>query len=246
MKQIGILGYGEVGKAIAKVYEQFPNEYKLFIRDFDRDDFKELPELDVLNVCIPYFSKDMFEGSLGLAIEDTIPELIIIHSTVPVGTSEEFKAAHSPVRGVHPNLFEGIKTFVKYVGAADDYVGAEATKHLQELGLNVKRVKNSKTTELMKLLDTTYYGVCIEYHRFAKELCDKEDVDFEEVMTSANNTYNEGYTRLGKQNVVRPVLYPPTDMIGGHCVEQNSLLLQKQYGTNILYSMRARTSYATS
>jgi len=40
-----------------------------------------------------------------------------------------------------------------------------------------------------------------------------------------NKQYNDGYTKLGKSNVVRPVLTPPSGKIGGHCVSQNFELL---------------------
>ena len=45
-------------------------------------------------------------------------------------------------------------------------------------------------------------------------------------MTKFNHTYNEGYKKLGKTYVVRPVLYP-TDKIGGHCIIPNAKLLPR-------------------
>ena len=45
---IGILGFGEVGKAIAKFYQE-PK-----IKDLDRDD--GLKGVEVLHVCIPWNS----------------------------------------------------------------------------------------------------------------------------------------------------------------------------------------------
>lgn len=241
MMTIGFLGYGEIGKAISKVYEQFPNDYEIFVRDLNKDEFEAVSTLDVLNVCIPFVSDLQFLTAVRAAIKNTAPTLVIIHATVPVGTTDKIEnAVHSPVRGVHPNLFAGVCTFEKFVGSINPTIAIQAATHLQQLGLKVTILKNAKATELLKLLDTTYYGVCIEYHRFAKELCDKEDVPFNEVMTLANITYNEGYTKLDKSNVVRPVLYPPEGQLGGHCVEPNSLLLEKQYGTNILQHMRER------
>jgi hypothetical protein len=41
---------------------------------------------------------------------------------------------HSPVRGVHPYLYEGIKTFVKYIGADNKEAGNMADTHLKGLG----------------------------------------------------------------------------------------------------------------
>ena len=42
-----------------------------------------------------------------------------------------------------------------------------------------------------------------------------------QVYTWANETYNQGYKELGKENVIRPVLFPPKGEIGGHCVVPN-------------------------
>ena len=63
---------------------------------------------------------------------------------------------HSPVRGVHPYLFEGLKTFVKYVGAEDKKAGEMAKKHFESLGIKTKLVYPAKTSELAKLFCTTY------------------------------------------------------------------------------------------
>jgi len=51
------------------------------------------------------------------------------------------------------------------------------------------------------------------------------DLQYDEVYTHPNNTYNEGYEELGMPNVRRPVLYPPEGKIGGHCIAPNFELL---------------------
>ena len=146
---------------------------------------------------------------------------------MPVGTTEKFghKFLHSPVRGVHPNLYEGLKTFVKFIGG-DTQLAEAYSGHLKTLGIETYICKDAKTTELSKLADTTYYGLCIAFTSDMKKLCDEHDLDFMDVMTKFNHTYNEGYVKLGKPNVTRPVLYP-TDKIGGHCVIPNAKLLPK-------------------
>jgi len=50
--KIGILGYGEIGKAIARFYKN------PVIKDLNRDN--GLNEVDVLHICIPY--NDRFVG----------------------------------------------------------------------------------------------------------------------------------------------------------------------------------------
>jgi UDP-N-acetyl-D-mannosaminuronate dehydrogenase len=80
---------------------------------------------------------------------------------------------------------------------------------------------------LGKLLDTSYYGICIAWHGEMKKFCDKANVDFNEVVVDFNETYNDGYKKLGKLNVIRPVLYPPQNGIGGHCLISNAKILSK-------------------
>lgn len=233
--RIGLLGYGEIGQAIHKVYKNWNVNHALLIKDLVRND--GLTDIDILNVAIPYNeSFDFLEEVCKVSIESSA-KMIIVHSTVAVGTVRKLKeklksnvvVAHSPCRGVHPNLYEGIMTFIKFIGSPSNDDALATEKHLNSLGIKTHVCKNSETTELAKLLDTSYYGVCIAYHGEAEKACDKFDADFEDVMTFYNKTYNDGYTELKKTNVVRPILTPPKNGIGGHCVVQNAELLKKQF-----------------
>jgi len=224
--KIGILGYGEIGQAIARFYKN-PK-----IKDLNRDD--DLVGVDILHICIPW-SKN-FVKIVKKEIKKIKPRLTIIHSTVAPGTTKKIGGlvVHSPVRGVHPHLFEGIKTFVKYIGADNKKAAQLAQKHLESLGIKTKVFYPSITTEIGKLLDTTYYGLCIAWHGEMKKLCDKYKIDFEKTVTDFNKTYNEGYKKLGKPNVVRPVLYPPVKGIGGHCIIPNAKILKKYFKSPVL------------
>ena len=227
--KIGIVGYGQVGQAVAKLYSETDTTKtwfsfdKILIHDPYQGMMDDISDVDILNVCIPY-TKDFVSVVSDLP---TANWYTVIHSTVPVGTTEKFghKFLHSPVRGVHPNLYEGLKTFVKFIGGDEELVQAYSGL-LKTLGIETHICKDAKTTELSKLADTTYYGLCIAFTSDMKKLCDEYDLDFMEVMTKYNNTYNEGYKKLGKPNVVRPVLYP-TDKIGGHCIIPNAKLLPR-------------------
>lgn len=226
-QKIGVLGYGEIGQAIAKFYKN------PLIRDLNINTFEE--NLDVLHVCLPYLKN--FQKIVSDNITKYKPKLVIIHSTIGLGSTlslyKKFgNVVHSPVRGVHPNLYKGIKTFVKYIGADDKRLGLKAAKHLESLGIKkIKVLESSKTSELGKLLDTTYYGVCIAFHDYANKICAKQKINFSDVMTDFNKTYNEGYKKLGMANVIRPVLFPPKNSkIGGHCVVPNAEILKSLFG----------------
>lgn len=228
--KIGILGYGEIGQAIAKFYRDPA------VKDLTRDD--GLASLDVLHVCIPWSEK--FIPIVAKEIKKSNAALTIVHSTVAPGTVKKLgqvsgsPVVHSPVRGVHPRLHEGIKTFVKYIGADDKKSAEMAEEHLRSLKIKTKTFFPSATTELGKLLDTTYYGLAIAWHGEMKKITDKLGVDFADAITDFNTTYNEGYRKLGKHHVVRPVLSAPDRHIGGHCVVPNAKLLKKYFDSKAI------------
>jgi len=226
--KIGILGYGQVGQAIAKFYK------KPKIKDLNRND--GLKGVEILHVCLPW--TENFIGIVKKEIKKIKPKLTIVHSTVAPKTTKKIggMVVHSPIRGVHPHLYKGIRTFIKYIGADNKKAGEMAKRHLENLGTKTKVFYPSVTTELGKLLDTSYYGLVIAWHGEMKKICDKLGVNFEEAVTDFNKTYNEGYKKLGKLNVVRPVLYPPqkTTGITGHCVVPNAQILKKYFKSQAL------------
>ena len=211
-----IIGSGEVGRSLFNVLKL---HYDVFLRD-KNDDLSG--KFDVIHICYPY-NKNFTKISKSYILKYK-PDLIIIHSTVPVGITKKISltAVHSPIRGLHPNLEKGIKTFVKYFGGKK---AKEAAKIFSNMGIKTQHFAKSETTELLKILDTTYYGWNIIFAKEVKRICDKLKLNFDDVYTIANKDYNNGYIKLGKSNVVRPVLKPIPGKIGGHCVVQNCDLL---------------------
>lgn len=208
-----IIGYGQIGKSLHKVIG------KAMWRDIDGGTWNSEP-VDVAHICIPYEGNGEFEKTVK-ATKD-LSKLVIVHSTVPVGTCDALRVVHSPIRGVHPHLEEGIRTFVKYFGGE----GAEkAARIFLDLGIDVKVFKDAKTTEAIKLWDTTQYGRLIMLEKEIYAWCQEHGVNFKDVYTRANQDYNEGYIALGKPNVVRPYLKHVEGPIGGHCVVPNAKLL---------------------
>jgi len=225
---VGILGYGEVGQAIAKFYPKS----KLRIKDLKRKE--DLKGVEVLHICLPW-SKDFIKISKRV-ISEIKPKLTIIHSTIAVGTTKKIgrMVVHSPIRGIHPHLYRGIKTFVKYIGADNRKAGEIAKKHLESLGIKTELFMPSTTTEALKLWDTAQYALMILLNKEIKKWCDKEGLDFKAIYTEANKTYNEGYQKLGKPEVVRPYLKYMPGKIGGHCIIPNCYLLNSKITKLIL------------
>jgi hypothetical protein len=210
-----IVGHGEVGKAIHKVLGK-----ALWI-DRNGGTWKK-EKVDAIHICIPWsrsFINDVYSYKL-------YAPLVIVHSTVPVGVCDMLEVVHSPIRGIHPKLEKGIRTFVKYFGGKNAQWGAEIFKRL---GIKTVIFREAKTTEALKLWDTTMYGIMILIEKEIYKWCKENNLNYEEVYRQANKDYNEGYTKLGKSEVVRPYLKQYDGKIGGHCIIPNAKLLGKTY-----------------
>ena len=222
---IGIIGTGDVGKAIKKIVEK---KYHVFTKD-RKNDYIKLQRIDILHICIPYSEK--FISIVVKMIKHYTPTLTIIESTVAPGcTRKIYKKTkrlicHSPIRGGHPNLYKSIQTFIKYIGPTSKESGGEAQSYYKSLGLQTEVFANAETTEIAKLMDTTYYGWNIIFQKEMEKLCSKKNIAFQDAYTKWNQTYNKGYTKLKMPHVVRPVLKNIEGKIGGHCIISNCQIL---------------------
>jgi len=215
-----IIGAGEVGISLFNVLVPHYTETKVV--DKNGIDLVYDTDFDIMHVCFPY-SEEFLEQVQKYKFK-FLPKHIVIHSTVPVGTSKALGAIHSPIRGLHPNLESGIKTFPKFLAGEGS---SQVADYFRRAGLKVVLFDDSRTTEALKLFDTEYYRTCIEFAHRVKKFCDKEGLNFSEVYTIPNITYNEGYTALGHPEYVRPVLQPIMKEIGGHCLLPNQKLIAK-------------------
>lgn len=210
-----VLGLGEVGTAIQKVINA--DGYDPRLPKITHDG-----EYDVLHVCFPFSAT--FETEVAEYRKHLKASLVIVHSTVPIGTCERIDAVHSPIRGVHPNLEAGIRTFVKFFGGPR---AEEAAQYFSAVGVKTLCTPLAKNTEAMKLWDTEQYREAIKLEKRIHERCDIEGLDFDIVYTLANATYNEGYELLGMPAYKKYVLKHVEGPIGGHCLEPNHKLLWK-------------------
>src|SRR5690554_2082143 len=205
-----VLGAGQVGTAVAEVLSDVG---EVALRDVDPTDDRA----DVLHVCIPWSSG--FADAVKGAVTRHRAELVVVHSTVPVGTCDANGWVHSPVRGRHPNLVGGLRKFVKHFGGLGAH---EAALHWP----GWSRVHTfARDTEAGKIWELIQYGVQIRVEKAIHAWCAENNVDFDIVYTEFADTYNDGYTQLGEYDFVRPVLKHMPGPIGGHCVVQNASMI---------------------
>lgn len=216
-----IIGMGEIGSALSLALVPY---YDVYTINSKNTTYNDLDNIDVMHIAFPY--TDEFENEVSRYQDLYNPRYTVIHSTVPVGISRKLNALHSPVRGKHPDLYESMIVFEKMLGGEDS---DEIADYFRHVGMKVLVFRKQESTELAKLIDTLYYGVCIEYAKDVEKLCKEFDVPFSEVYVLANKTYNEGYQKMGYNEYTRPVLQPLQKKIGGHCVLQNTYLLKSKF-----------------
>ncbi len=231
-KAAGILGYGEIGKAVAKINKEAG--YIIYIRELEYDEIKG-KKIDFLHVNIPEKNNKEFINLVAVNIKELNPKLTIINSSVSPGTTKKIYKltnsliVHSPVIGVHPHLYESIKNiFPKIIGPTSKKSLEKAKKHFKILGLKTEIYKSSDESESAKLLDLVYYAWNIIFCKWVKEFCDKKDLNFDDIYTRHNKIYNEGYKSL-RPNVTRPILKPIPGVIGGHCTMPDTIIFDKYY-----------------
>jgi len=207
-----VIGLGEVGNVLRKMLE---------CNGYDTNGKGKLRKCEHLHICIPYSGK--FIKIVKKYRDLTEAKVVIIHSTVPIGTTKQIeRAVHSPIRGVHGNMQEGIMTFVKYFGGKN---AVEAARPFAVLGIKIKTFDQSETTEALKLWSTAQYGFMIMLQKEIYKWCEQNDLNYEDIYRTANEDYNKGCVKLGMKEVVRPWLKQMDGKIGGHCVIPNAKLL---------------------
>jgi hypothetical protein len=239
------VGHGEIGSAVHSVVAESKEASSLLVVDppagypLDEESFAKS---DIVHVSIPFTAA--FPAVAGkyfsMLQKDT---LVVIHSTLPVGETRKLQAkfpglclVHSPVRGVHPNLHDSLKTFVKYFGATTRSAAERAAKHMGECGMPVKVLDTCENTEMIKLLSTTYYAKAVAFYKHTLKLVEdinkdhpEYGINFEDVLLHATEDYNKGYIAMGMPHVCRPELKVDHSEIGGHCLGPNAMLLWKDF-----------------
>lgn len=221
-----VLGLGEVGRPLAEI-----------LADAHRVEGIDLPPRDVdgrvgiLHVCYPGEVPD-FIGVTAAYVGRYRPEIVVINSTVPVGTTRAVQAVvdvpvvHSPVRGKHVRMVEEIRKYRKFIGGADKTVTAKVSEHFEAAGLETRVLSTPEATELAKLTETTYFGLLIAFAQDVERMARQQGVAYEEVITF--------YEEIG---YLPPVKFFP-GVIGGHCVMPNISLLQKTFSSELLQAIQ--------
>ena len=215
MKKVGIVGYGYVGKAMA---EFFSNHYKVKVYDpaytpGDIDvDFcdidpheniafvhkEEINDCDYGIICVPTPPGDDNECDTSL-VEDIVSwietPLILIKSTVSVGTTERLKQAYEKRVVFSPeycgessywtpyDFHTDVKCtpFFTFGGDRKD-TSAFVDLYMPVVGpTKTYRQTTSQAAEMAKYMENVFYASKIVFCYEMSEICDAMQIDYNEV-----------------------------------------------------------------
>src|SRR5690606_16058511 len=131
------------------------------------------------------------------------PRFVVVHSTVLPGTCDAHGWVYSPVRGRHPRMEEGIRTFVKHFGGED---ARRVTQEFAKANITVTIHPRAVDLEVAKLVELAQFGVEVRMMHQVKSICDTYGADFWTVYQDFGRTYNAGYDELGFERFHKPVL----------------------------------------
>lgn len=165
--------------------------------------------------------------------------LVIIESTVPPETGmkiikplleesglkcgEDFMLAYSPERALPNNTLYEMTNNVRIVGGYDEKsanLAASLYSHITKG--NIIKVKDITSAEMVKLMENTYRDVNIALSNEFALICEKINVDANEVINAAN--YHP-----------RVNIHTPGAGVGGHCIPVDPYFLielAKEYNLN--------------
>ena len=222
-----ILGMGEVGETLFDLL--IDRKFDCIGIDLDDSKCKNYTENEIienpqyLHVCLPGELEKFTDIVIEWVNKIKNIQVAVIHSTVKPGTTKTIQEKSSipilfsPVRGVHRRFLNDIKKYTKFISFDGTEINSKIKKDLENRFEKVDWMSTTKTAELAKILvDTTYYGWLINYAQITKMICEKENVDFDEMWKFAD----EIHENLGN----RPKMFP--GIIGGHCVIPNLNLVK--------------------
>jgi UDP-N-acetyl-D-mannosaminuronic acid dehydrogenase len=156
--------------------------------------------------------------------------LIILRSTVPVGTSrnvvlpllekqsglkagKDFPFAFAPERTIEGNAILELETNPQIIGGFDEKSVSLTSDLFRKLTPTVINVSSLEAAEMIKILDNTYRDIRFAYANEVAMVCEKLNLDATELINAANTHYP-------RNNI--PV---PSPGVGGACLSKDPYIL---------------------
>lgn len=237
-KTVLAIGLGEIGLPLSKLIEEAG--YITYKKDMAPLELS--CKIDFMTISIPFKDKKSFIAVVSEYVSRYLPTLVVINSTTLPGTCQLLASihkdtmfVHSPTMGRHRKdapamMLEDIKAYSKFIGADSDEAYNQAREFFNSIGLQSKRMSTTVTSELAKLLETTYSGILIGWAQESDTICNRYEVDLKETL----QMIEEANQRI---EFKRPTNIFP-GFIGGHCIMPNIDLLLQEVKSDYLEAIK--------
>lgn len=228
-----IIGFGEIGKAIGNLLSHFTEELYIYDITYPKPIYP-YPQVDFIHICFPYdkdFIPQVVKYARKYSREETI---IIIHSTVKPLTSETLQyelncpVVYSPVRGMHPNMTDGLIKFEKFFSILtpihfNHFNFKKVEKLFEQMKLKpIGKIEKARSLEFAKLINTNYHFLLIAFWQEVIRLCKKHDLNIDTIRDFIATTAEKN-----KDRIVLPYVQGVGNKPGDHCLEPNARILSE-------------------
>lgn len=194
-----VVGVGEIGRPILDLLRL--RNFKVSGYDPNISEFSATPieeKYDMIHICVPYLDQKQFDGIVKPYT--FLTDVVVIHSTVSVGTSKRLGAIYSPIRGVHHDMLNCLKSFTKYYAHHEDLLEFE------------KRFPKCIRVDDHDKLERTKHVLVA---RYAAEMA------LDRYFQKHYPYYRELTFELNEKYGILPIYYNDMKEFGGHCIKPN-------------------------
>ena len=228
-----LIGFGEVGQALHQVLGERREFYIVDPAKGYQPEAGDSTEVQWAHVAIPY--TDAFRPVVIEMIRKWKPEVTVLHSTLPVGTTRQLdkdqdyqtRLVYSPVRGRHPNLARYLRDFPKWYST--DYSGEmdeRVTAYFAAAGIQTRKAPSYEWLEWAKLVETFTYGYNLVLWQELERQVTKIPGNKHANLTALKNWLHEKKRMYDGDLGYVPIYDLVPGPIGGHCVTSNWDLLE--------------------
>lgn len=199
VKTIGVVGYrGMVGKV---VYEWFKKQgYEIYgYSKSDRENEQKVNNADVIFICVPTpfdWNSDNFDGSIVETALRSITDgkIVVIKSTVPIGTTEKLQAQFPKLKLLfNPEFLSEATAYGDFVNPDRQFVGyTKESFNVSILVMNLlpesahEVILPVKEAELLKYINNLHGTLAVIEANHYYDICQLEGLDYERVITASH------------------------------------------------------------
>ncbi len=199
--RIGVIGNGFVGSAVANGFNKY--SVKVFDKnpDLSTHTLKDVVSQDLVFICVPTPMKDVMGEDCNLSIIEScfrdIEEIgsdaiLIIKSTVPIGTTSTLQSKHSGLKIVHSPEFLTAKFAKEDFLNADRHIigytdnesnGVKALNFFQKAFPNIPcLIMKSTESESVKYIANCFFATKVSFFNEIHLLIDKIGLDWDSII----------------------------------------------------------------